>query len=197
MASGPSTVTRLLIEWRQGDGSALERLMPIVYAELRRMAHRQMRQQRPGHTLQTTALLHEAYLRLAGGPQKALRSRAHFFGLAATAMRHILVDHAPTRHRAKRGGAYQPVSFDEAVIFTERAAELVALDDALTTLTTLHPRQSRVVEMRYFGGLSVEETAEVLAVSPDTVMRDWRAAKTWLHRELSRGAAPARQGNDS
>ncbi len=173
MASGPSTVTRLLIEWRQGDGSALERLMPIVYAELRRMAHRQMRQQRPGHTLQTTALLHEAHLRLAGGPHKT-----HFFGLAATAMRHILVDHARTRHREKRGGAYQPVSFDEAVIFTERAAELLALDDALTTLTTLHPRQSRVVEMRYFGGLSVEETAEVLEVSPDTVMRDWRAAKT-------------------
>jgi RNA polymerase sigma-70 factor (ECF subfamily) len=197
MAPGPSTVTRLIIEWRHGNESALERLMPIVYAELRRMAHRQMRQQRPGHTLQTTALLHEAYLRLAGDPHKALRNRAHFFGLAATAMRHILVDHARTRHREKRGGAYQPVSFDEAVIFTERAAELLALDDALTTLTTLHPRQSRVVEMRYFGGLSVEETAEVLEVSPDTVMRDWRAAKTWLHRELSRGAAPARQGNDS
>jgi RNA polymerase sigma factor (TIGR02999 family) len=186
MASGPSTVTRLLIEWRQGDESALERLTPIVYAELRRMARRQMRQQRPGHTLQTTALLHEAYLRLAGGPKTALRNRAHFFGLAATAMRHILVDHARTCHRAKRGGAYQPVTFDEGAIVTERAAELVALDDALTTLTALHPRQSRVVEMRYFGGLSVEETAEVLEVSPDTVMRDWRAAKTWLHRELSR-----------
>jgi RNA polymerase sigma-70 factor (ECF subfamily) len=191
MAPGPSTATRLIIEWRQGDESGLERLMPIVYAEVRRMAHRQMRQQRPGHTLQTTALLHEAYLRLAGGPHKVLRNRAHFFGLAATAMRHILVDHARTHHREKRGGAYQPVSFDEAVIFTERAGELVALDDALTTLTALHPRQSRVVEMRYFGGLTVEETAEVLEVSPDTVMRDWRAAKTWLHRELSRGVAPA------
>ena len=190
MASGPSTVTRLLIEWRQGDESALDRLTPIVYAELRRMARRQMRQQRPGHTLQTTALVHEAYLRLAGGPHKELQNRAHFFGLAATAMRHILVDRARARQAGKRGGAYQPVTFDEGVIATERAAEFVALYYALTTLTTLHPRQSRVVEMRYFGGLSVEETAEVLHVSSDTVMRDWRAAKTWLHRELSRGAAP-------
>jgi RNA polymerase sigma factor (TIGR02999 family) len=165
---------------------AVERLMPIVYAELRRMARLRMRQQRPGHTLQTTALVHEAYLRLAGGPEKALQNRAHFFGLAATAMRHILVDHARGKQAGKRGGAYQPVTFDEGVIVTERAAELVALDDALTTLATSHPRQSRVVEMRYFGGLSVEETAEALEVSPDTVMRDWRAAKTWLHRELSR-----------
>jgi len=192
MASGPSTVTLLLAEWKGGDKSALDRLMPIVYAELRRMARRQMRQQRAGHTLQTTALLHEAYLRLAGGPHKELGNRAHFLGLAATAMRHILVDYARTRHREKRGGDFEPVPFDEGVIFTERAAELVALDDALNALTTLHPRIGRVVEMRYFGGLSVEETAEALEVSPDTVMRDWRTAKAWLHRELSRRPAPVR-----
>ena len=188
MASDPARVTRLLVEWQQGSESALEQLMPIVYSELRRIARRQMRQQRPGHTLQTTALVHEAYLRLAGGPETALRNRSQFFGLAATAMRHILVDHARAHQTDKRGGTYQPVPLDEAAISTERAAELVALDDALNALTALHPRQSRVVEMRYFGGLSAEETAELLRVSPDTVLRDWRAAKAWLHRELSRAA---------
>jgi RNA polymerase sigma factor (TIGR02999 family) len=190
MASDPVTVTRLLIEWQRGSEWALEQLMPIVYEELRRMARRLMRQQRPGHTLQTTALVHEAYLRLAGVSGTALQSRTHFFSLAATAMRHILVDHARAHQTDKRGAAYQPVPLDEIAISTERAAELVALDDALTALTALHPRQGRVVEMRYFGGLSAEETAEVLQVSPDTVLRDWRAAKAWLHRELSHAAKP-------
>lgn len=189
MASDPSRVTRLLIEWRQGDEAAVQQLMPIVYAELRRMARRQMRQQRPGHTLQTTALVHEAYLRLVDNPGD---NRAHFFGLAAAAMRHILVDHARAGRSAKRGGGYQPIVLDEMTISTERASEMVALDDALTALNALHPRQSKVVEMRYFGGLSVEETAEVLEVSTDTVARDWRAAKAWLHRELIRGAEGSR-----
>ena len=189
MASDPSRVTRLLVEWQKGSNSALEQLMPIVYSELRRIARRHIRQQRPGHTLQTTALVHEAYLRLAGGPRPDLQNRTHFFSVAATAMRHILVDHARAHLTEKRGGAYRPVALEEAAISTERAGELVALDDALTTLTTLHPRQSKVVEMRYFGGLTSEETAEVLQVSPDTVLRDWRAAKAWLHRELSHTAA--------
>ncbi len=182
-------VTRLLFEWQQGSEAAMEQLMPLVYSELRRIARRQMRQQKPGHTLQTTALVHEAYLRLVGNPGQA---RTHFFGLAATAMRHILVDHARADQTGKRGGGYQPVPLDEMAIPAGRSAELIALDDALNALTTLHPRQSRVVEMRYFGGLSVEETAEVLEVSPDTVTRDWKAAKAWLYSELARGVESER-----
>ena len=166
--------------------------MPMVYAELRRIARRQIRQQKPGHTLQTTALVHEAYLRLTGNSETPFHDRAHFFGLAATAMRHILVDHARAHQTDKRGGAYQRVTLDESAVSTERAAELIALDDALTALAALHARQARVVEMRYFAGLTAEETAEVLQISPDTVLRDWRAAKAWLHRELSR-KAPGRE----
>jgi RNA polymerase sigma-70 factor, ECF subfamily len=149
------------------------------------MARRYMRGQPAGHTLQTTALIHEAYLRLVGQEEKHWKNRAHFFGVAAQAMRHILVDYARARNAAKRGGEARAVSLDEtAVVTRERAAELVALDDALRGLAELAPRQSRVVELRYFGGLSVEETAEVLKVSAETVTRDWRMAKAWLLREL-------------
>jgi RNA polymerase sigma factor (TIGR02999 family) len=160
--------------------------MPLVRDELRRLARHYMRRQRPGHTLQTTALINEAYLRLVD--QKApWQNRAHFFGVAAQAMRHILVDYARARHAAKREAGEQVVSLEEAAgVSREPTAELVALDDALQSLAEVDPRKSQVVVLRYFGGLSVAETAEVLRVSPETVTRDWRLAKTWLLRELSK-----------
>lgn len=180
------SVTVLLEQWNNGDQAALNRLMPLIYEELRKMAKRYMRQQNPGHTLQTTALIHEAYLRMIKQPEKHFESRAHFFGVAAQAMRHILVDYARARQTAKRGGAVRVISLEEAALVTEeRAAEVVALDEALHELEKLSKRQGRVVELRYFGGLSVEETAIVLSVSPETVMRDWTLAKTWLHRAMS------------
>ena len=183
--SAAHSVTQLLEQWNHGDREALDKLMPLIYEELRKMAKRYMSQQNPGHTLQTTALIHEAYLRMVKQKEKHFENRAHFFGVAAQAMRHILVDYARARHTAKRGGGARPISLEETALVTqERAAELVAFDDALKELETLSKRQSRVVELRYFGGLSVEETATVLAVSPDTVMRDWSMAKTWLHRAL-------------
>ena len=179
------SVTLLLEQWNQGDREALDKLMPLIYEELRKMARRYMSQQNPGHTLQTTALIHEAYLRMVKQKEKHFQNRAHFFGVAAQAMRHILVDYARSRHTAKRGGGARPISLEEAALVSpERAGELVAFDDALKELETLSKRQSRVVELRYFGGLSVEETATVLEVSPETVMRDWNMAKTWLHRAL-------------
>jgi RNA polymerase sigma-70 factor (ECF subfamily) len=182
------SVTQLLERWHHGDSEALEKLMPLIYEELRKMARRYMRQQNPGHTLQTTALIHEAYLRMVKQKEKRFQNRAHFFGVAAQAMRHILVDYARARSSSKRGGGARPISLEEAALVTEeRAGELVAFDDALKELERLSKRQSQVVELRYFGGLSVEETAGVLSVSPDTVMRDWRMAKTWLHRALSAG----------
>jgi len=185
MTSSPHQVTRLLQEWGNGNQAALEQLMPLVYEELRKMARRHMQQQNPDHTLQTTALIHEAYLRLAGDSAKQWKNREHFFGVAAKAMRHVLVDHARARHAAKRGGAVQVVSLDEAIATSPgRMAGLIALDEALKDLAKLHPRQSEVVELRFFGGLSVDETAEVLKVSPETVALDWRAAKAWLHRQL-------------
>jgi RNA polymerase sigma factor (TIGR02999 family) len=181
-------VTQLLIAWSNGDRSALDQLMPIVYAELQQMARRYMSRQSPGHILQTTALIHEAFLKLVNQPEKHWQNRAHFFSVASQAMRHILVDYARSRRYDKRGGGARLVSLDEAVVVSEeRAAELVALDDALEALARVDPRKSRIVEMRYFGGMSVEETADVLEVSVDTVMRDWRLAKTWLLRELSGG----------
>jgi RNA polymerase sigma factor (TIGR02999 family) len=159
----------------------------MVYAELHKMARRYMNQQNPPHTLQTTALIHEAYLRLAGDSAKRWQNRAHFFGVAAKAMRHVLVDHARARCSEKRGGVLRPLRLDEEIDSSgERMAQLIALDDALTDLAKLHPRQSEVIELRFFGGLSVEETAEVLKVSEETVMRDWRIAKAWLHGELNR-----------
>jgi RNA polymerase sigma-70 factor, ECF subfamily len=185
MTLSPHRVTQLLYEWGNGNQAALEQLMPLVYAELHKMARRHMQQQNPGHTLQTTALIHEAYLRLAGDSAKHLKNRAHFFGVAAKAMRHVLVDHARAKHAGKRGGAMRVVPLDERVGTSgERMAGLIALDEALTDLAKLHPRQSEVIELRFFGGLSVDETAEILRVSPETVMLDWRAAKAWLHREL-------------
>lgn len=180
------SVTKLLEQWNNGDREALDKLMPLIYEELRKMARRYMRQQNPGHTLQTTALIHEAYLRMVKQKEKHFQNRTHFFGVAAQAMRHILVDYARERHTAKRGGGARPISLEEAALVSpERAVELINFDEALNELEKLSKRQSRVVELRYFGGLSVEETATVLEVSPETVMRDWSIARTWLHRALS------------
>src|SRR5262245_25670482 len=182
----PNEVTQLLREWSQGDQAAPEKLMPLVYGELRRMAHRYMAGQNPGHTLQTTALIHEAYLRLVNQSEKQWQNRSHFFAVAARAMRHILVDYARSKQAEKHGGGAQELSLDEALtVSQERAAEVVALDDALEELAKIDRRKSQIVELRFFGGLSVEETAEVLRVSAITVMRDWSMAKAWLHRELS------------
>ena len=184
--SSAHSVTQLLEQWNHGDREALDKLMPLIYEELRKMARRYMTQQNPGHTLQTTALIHEAYLRMVNQKEKHFENRAHFFGVAAQAMRHILVDYARARGTDKRGRGVRAVSLEEAALVTpERAGELVAFDEALKELEQLSKRQSRVVELRYFGGLTVDETATVLKVSPETVMRDWTMAKTWLHRALS------------
>jgi len=183
----PNEVTQLLHEWSQGDQAAPEKLMPLVYAELRRMAHRYMAGQNRGHTLQTTALIHEAYLRLVNQSEKQWQNRSHFFAVAARAMRHILVDYARSKQAQKHGGGARELSLDEALtVSRERAAEMVALDEALAELAKVDQRKSQIVELRFFGGLSVEETAEVLKVSAITVMRDWSMAKAWLHRELSK-----------
>jgi RNA polymerase sigma factor (TIGR02999 family) len=180
-------VTRLLLAWRAGDRSALDALVPLVHDELRRRARRHMRGERVDHTLQTTALINEAYLRLVDIRQVQWQDRAHFFAMAARVMRRVLIDHARLRGYRKRGGGAQKVSLDEAPnLAQERRKDLVALDEALTALEAVDLRKGRVIEMRFFGGLSVEETAEVLKVSGDTVMRDWRLAKSWLLRELKR-----------
>lgn len=187
MTISSQEVTQLLIAWGQGDESAREQLMPLIYGELHRMAGRYLAHEVPGHTLQTTALIHEAYLRLAGQSEPHWENRAHFFGVAAQVMRHILVDYARARHRAKRGGGWQVVPLEDATaVSAERAAEVVALDQALEALAAFDQRKSRVVELRYFGGLSLEETAAVLKISIDSVKRDWRLAKAWLLNELSR-----------
>jgi RNA polymerase sigma factor (TIGR02999 family) len=186
MTSAPSELSELLRAWSAGDDDAFDRLLPLVYAELRRLAHGYLKGQGAGHTLQTTALIHEAYLRLADQREAHWQNRAHFFGVAARAMRSILVDAARARQAVKRGGALALVSLDEAAtVADERAAELVALDEALAALAAFDRRKSQVVELRYFGGLTVEETAQVLRVSPDTVARDWRLARTWLLSTLS------------
>ena len=184
-------LTGLLIEWREGDRGALDRLTPLVYDEIRRIAHRYMQREREGHTLQTTALVNEAYLRLAGQQQINWQNRAHFFAVTAQVMRHVLVDHARRRQYVKHGGEAQRIAFDkvlatqEAVLMSKpRAVELLALDEALDELAQLDPRKSKVVELRYFGGLSLDETAEVLQVSLMTVRRDWRAAKAWLYQRV-------------
>ena len=182
----PQEVTQLLVDWGNGNQAALDRLMPVVYTGLRQLAHQYMRRERPGHTMQTTALIHEAYLRLVDQNQVRWQHQAHFFGIAARLMRQILIEHARSRTRAKRGGGVGTISLDEAAIVSQaRATELLALDDALERLATIDPRKSRVVELRFFGGLSVEEAAIVLNVAPNTVLRDWRLAKAWLHREIS------------
>ena len=184
-------VTSLLVAWSEGDDTALAQLVPQVYAELHRLAHHQMRAERSGRTLQTTALVNEAYLRLVDTRRIRWESRAHFLGVAAQAMRRVLVDAARARRARKRGGAEPPVALDEALLAAPgRSASLVALDDALTALASVDPRKSQVVELRYFAGLSVAETAAVLGVSAETVQRDWRVAKAWLLRELSGGVAP-------
>jgi RNA polymerase sigma factor (TIGR02999 family) len=180
-------VSKLLLAWSDGDRSALDKLTPIVYDELHRLARRHMRRERPGHSLQTTALVNEAYMRLVDYSHMQWQNRAHFFAVSAQLMRRILVEHA-RRHNLKRGGGVQHVSLeDTALVGGDRAADLVALDDAMNELGRLDPRKVQVVEMRFFGGLSVEETAEVLKVSPVTVRRDWRTARAWLYRELSGG----------
>lgn len=179
-------VTELLQEWQQGDREALDRLTPLVYDELRRIAHRYVQRERSGGTLETTALVNEAYLRLVGGQKIDWQNRAHFFAITAQVMRHILIDHARQRQYIKRGGEAQQVSLDEASMMTEtRAAELVRLDEALDELSKLDSRKSRVVELRYFGGFSLEETADVLEISMMTVRRDWRAAKAWLYKAVA------------
>lgn len=185
-------VSQLLGAWSGGDQKALERLTPIVYDELHRLARRHMRLERPGHSLQTTALVNEAYLRLVDYKRMQWQNRAHFFAVSAQLMRRILVEHA-RRHNLKRGAGLQQISLDEAAVMASgRSTDLVALDDAMDALERLDPRKVKVVEMRFFGGLSVEETAEVLKVSAVTVMRDWSTAKAWLYRELAGGT-----GNES
>jgi RNA polymerase sigma-70 factor, ECF subfamily len=188
MTPAPSEVSRLLRAWNLGKRSALDEVMPLVYAELRKIAKRELRRQPAGQTLEATALIHEAYLRLVDQSVVRWQSRAHFFGVAAKAMRHILVDHARSRRAAKRGGAAQRVSLEVAVQTVERAVDLVALDDALRDLAATDHRKSDVVELKYFGGLTVREIAEVLHVSEETVARDWRLARAWLLRELSKSA---------
>jgi RNA polymerase sigma-70 factor (ECF subfamily) len=186
MSSSPNDVTQLLHRWAHGDRGALDELMPLIYRELHKLAKRQMIQQKPDHTLQTTAVIHEAYLRLGGsGSEKDWENRAHFFGVAAKAMRHVLVDHARTGRAAKRGGAVRIEQLSDGADIGElRSAEMIALDDALTSLTLQYPRQAEVVELRYFGGLTVEETAVALKLSPETVARDWRFARAFLRTEL-------------
>jgi RNA polymerase sigma factor (TIGR02999 family) len=180
-------VTRLLKDWSGGDRGALEKLLPLVHQELHRLARRYMRRERTAHTLQTTAIVNEAYLRLVDQEGVDWRSRAHFFAVSAQVMRHILVDYARRKYSDKRGGAARRLTLDEvAPTSTQRAAELVALDEALEALAELHPRRCKVVELRYFGGLNNREAAEVLGVAEVTVERDWRFAKAWLYRELRR-----------
>ena len=188
-AASPEGITQLLLAWSDGDQAALEKLIPLVHAELRRLARGYMRRESPGHLLQTTALVNEAYLRLVDQRKVKWQNRAQFFGVSAQLMRRILVDFARARNNLKRGGKARQVSLDDALVVSqERGADLVALDDALTALAEIDPRQSQVVELRFFGGLSVEESAEVLKVSPETIMRDWKVAKLWLLRELGAGA---------
>jgi len=180
-------VTRLLLDWGHGDRSALDSLLPLIYNELRRVAESYLRRDRPGHTLQATALVNEAFLRLIDQGQVNWQNRAHFFGAAANLMRQILIQHARANHAAKRGGERQKLYLDEAGDLAQSDdLDLIALDDALRDLEAVAPRQCRVVELRYFGGLDIEETAEALSISPATVKREWTMAKAWLRREISR-----------
>ena len=186
-ALAPQEVTQMLLDWSQGDQQALDRLIPVVYGELRRLASRHLRRERADHTLQTTALIHEAYLKLIEQRNVQWQNRAHFFGIAARLMRRILVDYARSKDASKRGGGEIHLALDEALDEAEaQDADLIALDDALTSLASFDSRQSRIVELRYFGGLTIEETAEAIGVSPATVEREWNLARAWLRRELSR-----------
>jgi len=185
MDSAPEDVTLLLAELTKGNERAASQLIPLVYDELRRLAGRYMRRERPDHTLQATALVHEAYLKLVEQRSVDWQSRAHFFGIAAQIMRRILIDHARGYLREKRGGGQEAVPLNEALVFSpEQSHELLKLDESLHRLTALDPRQGKIVELRFFGGLTVEETAEVLGISPKTVKRDWSVAKAWLHGDL-------------
>jgi RNA polymerase sigma factor (TIGR02999 family) len=183
----PTGVTQLLIDWGKGDPTALDRLLPLVYAELRRVAARALQRERPGHTLQPTALVHEAYLRLVDSSNLRIQDRAHFLAIACRVMRQILVDHARTRGRAKRGGGQTTIVLEPPASTDCCVVDLIALDTALTTLTAIDPQQGRIVELRFFGGLTVEEAAEVVGISPATLKREWSAAKAWLYRELHMG----------
>jgi RNA polymerase sigma factor (TIGR02999 family) len=187
-ASADPQVTSLLLAWGQGDKAALDSLIPLVHQELRRLAHRYMAGERTGHTLQTTALVNEAYLRLVDCRQVRWQDRTHFFAVSAKLMRRILVDFARSHHYQKRGAGVRPVSLDENLdLGREKSTNLVALDDALEALAAVDPRKSKVVELKFFGGLTVEEIAEVLQVSPQTVLRDWKLARSWLLGEMNRG----------
>ena len=186
MASDSDNVTRLLSEWGDGNQQALEALVPLIYKELRNLAHNFLYRERPGHTLQTTALVHEAYLKLIDQNDARWQNRAHFFAIAAQAMRRILIDSARKHAAAKRGGPQAELSLDEvADIALEPDINLLKLDEALNELAKIDPRQSRIVELRYFGGLTIEETAEVISVSPATVKREWMMARAWLHQEIT------------
>ena len=190
MDEAPNQATKLLLAWSNGDRTAFDSLMSLIYVELRQIASRYMKQERPGHVLNTTALVNEAYLRLVRQENVNWRNRAHFFAVSAQAMRHILIDMARQRKRARRGGGALEVELSDGMPFSyDRAAELIALDDALTELARLDERKARIVETRDFGGLSVEETAEVLEVSTATVEREWRRARAWLTSQLIKGTA--------
>jgi RNA polymerase sigma-70 factor, ECF subfamily len=186
MIPASQEVTRLLVDWSNGDQAALDKLLPLVNDELRQLARRYMRRESPGHTLQTSALINEAFLRLVDQQRVRWQNRAHFFGVAARLMRRVLIDHARSHRYAKRGGGALKVSLDEAAAVTEaRAAELLAVDEALEKLTKMDARKGRIVELRFFGGLTEAETAEVMGVSLPTAQREWRAAKAWLRRMLT------------
>ena len=189
-ASAPVEVTQLLIAWSNGDQVARERLMSVVYEELHRLARRYMRNESPGHTLQTSALVHEAFIRLVDQRNVHWQNRSHFFGIASQMMRRILVDYARSRNFAKRGGGAVKLSLEEGLIVSdERSEEVVAVHEALEGLAKIDPRQAQIVELKFFGGLSNEESAAVLSVSPGTVARDWTMAKAWLRREISKSTS--------
>jgi RNA polymerase sigma-70 factor, ECF subfamily len=197
VAASPLEITELLTRWKGGDEDALDHLTHLVYPELRRIARQYMRRENPAHTLQTSALINEAYLRLVDQQHTQWNDRLHFFAVAAQIMRHILIDHARRRHFAKRGAGAQHVPLDETTMVHEaRAAEFVALDDALRRLGDFDARQCQIVELKFFGGLTVEEVAEVLKLSPITIKREWRAAKAWLQLEISEGKGVNKPGND-
>ena len=186
MAANPREITELLVSWSAGSPTAFEDLVTLIYPELRRLARRRMRQEDPAHTLQTSALINEAYLRLVNQRDVAWQDRAHFFAVAAQVMRRILIDHARKHHRAKRGGGAQHVALDEgAVIGQQRAAEFLALDAALNQLAKIDERKTRILELRFFGGLTVEEVADMMKLSPITIKREWRSARAWLQGEIS------------
>jgi RNA polymerase sigma factor (TIGR02999 family) len=186
MAAAPHDVTQLLQDWSGGDQTAVDKLMPLVYEELRRLAHQYMRREKPGNTLQTSALVNEAYVRMVDQSKIQWESRAHFFGIAARLMRQILVDQARRRNFAKRGGGAIRVSLNDATaVAQEQSASVIALDDALKALEHEDPRKCRIVELRFFGGMSIDEAAEALTVSPGTVMREWTFARAWLRKQMS------------